>query len=516
MKKVYKVSKWIHKWLSIILSVFLIWMSLSGILLNHPEFITQITVPSWMLPGEYNLVNWNRSSIIQAEYSENVKGKAYFGGHEGIVMTTDGGYSFKNMNINGYPTSAFSKKTKSIALVETPENELLFAGNFDGLYRYSGDNKYWKKLNLPTNDTKVMKLVRVGDSLLVATDSEMFIGKISNGKMKFRKLSLERIDENPSMTMIEFFFQLHSGELWGLPGKLVFDVGAIILLFLSISGLYLWVSPKYRKMKERRKMKRGSNHTSWFYKYHLKLGIWSFVLLLVFAVTGLYMRPPMIGQLIGEDIALKYVPVSNPTNPWKHRIRNAMFDVATNKMIIDTKDGYWVSDTGIYGKFSKEIPPVPIFAMGATVLQNDDRGDILLGSFAGLFRVTNTGLLAENLLDDDAPLVSSVRPGANLITGYFKEPGGYEYVTTHFGGLLNVQYPMMRTNKFKMPEFLKENYGMSLWNYLFELHNGRIFQALVGDYYILIIPLSALMFMLVIVTGVIDWLYLKFKRRGGV
>jgi len=157
------------------------------------------------------------------------------------------------------------------------------------------------------------------------------------------------------------------------------------------------------------------------------------------------------------------------------------------------------------------MPPVPIFAMGATVFDNDDNGNILIGSFAGLYRIENSGFYAENVIDKDEPMVSSVRPGANLITGYFKEPNGEEYVTTHFGGLFNVNNPNQISEKFKMPKFLTKNYSMSLWNYLFEIHNGRIFQALIGDYYIIIIPLSSLIFIIVIVTGVFDWFYLKLR-----
>ncbi len=488
-------------------------MSISGILLNHPEIIEDISVWQWMLPDEYELVNWNRSSIIQAEYSTQTSNLAYFGGHEGVVMTTDGGYSFKDLNINGYPSSAYAKKTKTIALYQDINSEILFAGNYDGLYQFDNESTRWSKLNLPGSETRVMKLIKYKDSLIVATDSEIFIGKVSNNDMKFKKLELARIDENPSMTLIELFFQLHSGEIWGLPGKLIFDVAALILLFLSVSGLYLWLSPKYRRFKENRHWKRASNHTGWFFKYHLKLGIWSFVILLIFAVTGLFMRPPLIGELIDGEIALKYVPASNPTNQWKHRIRNANYDAATDRVVIDTKDGYWVSDAGLYGKYSKQYSPVPIFAMGATVLENDDQGNMLVGSFAGLYRVTRSGQYAENVIDEDAPIVSAVRAGANLVTGYFKEPDGTEYVTTHFGGLINVENPYAKSKKFKMPNFLKENYSMSLWNYLFELHNGRIFQAFLGDFYILIIPLSALIFILVIVTGVFDWCYIKLKHR---
>lgn len=54
---------------------------------------------------------------------------------------------------------------------------------------------------------------------------------------------------------------------------------------------------------------------------------------------------------------------------------------------------------------------------------------------------------------------------------------------------------------------------MPLWNYLFEIHNGRFFKDLVGDWYLLIIPLGSLLFILITLSGVYDWLYLRVLRK---
>lgn len=509
MKKIFKFSKWIHKWSSLLICIILIWMSISGILLNHPEIISNISVPSSFLPEDYNLVNWNRSAIVEAEFATNKT--AYFGGHEGIFKTDDGGYSFTNLNKNGFPNAAYNRKTKSIALFSDNSEDVLFAGTFSGLYKFNSKTDYWKKVNFPSESNKIVSLIKKEDSLIVVTDSEMFISKVINSPINFRKIKLERIDDNPSMTLIELFFQLHSGELWGLSGKIIFDIAALILVFLCISGLYLWISPKYRKLKKKLNLTKGKIHTGWFFRNHLLIGIWSFAILLVFAVTGLFMRPPLIIALLGKDVAVKYIPVNEDDNPWKHRIRNAFYDHSTNKTIIDSRDGFWVSTHGLDGQYIETDPPVPIFAMGATVLKNDDDGNLLVGSFAGLYKISNSGLYAENILDKSSPIISSVRPGANLITGYFKDFYGEEYVTTHFGGLINVKTPEVITKKYQMPEFLKANYKMPLWNFLFELHNGRLFQSLLGDFYILFIPLLSLIFIVVILTGVFDWFYRRFR-----
>ena len=54
---------------------------------------------------------------------------------------------------------------------------------------------------------------------------------------------------------------------------------------------------------------------------------------------------------------------------------------------------------------------------------------------------------------------------------------------------------------------------MPLWNYLFEIHNARFFKDVVGGLYILIIPLGSLLLLLITLSGIYDWIFLKVLRR---
>jgi hypothetical protein len=40
MKILFKISKWLHKYIGLVLLLFLMWMSISGVLMNHPELIS--------------------------------------------------------------------------------------------------------------------------------------------------------------------------------------------------------------------------------------------------------------------------------------------------------------------------------------------------------------------------------------------------------------------------------------------------------------------------------------------
>jgi len=36
MKRFFHISRWLHKYVGLLLILFLMWMSISGVLMNHP------------------------------------------------------------------------------------------------------------------------------------------------------------------------------------------------------------------------------------------------------------------------------------------------------------------------------------------------------------------------------------------------------------------------------------------------------------------------------------------------
>ena len=52
-----------HKWLGIIISIFLIVFSISGIILNHRDLLSHFDINRNILPLEYHYHNWNNASI---------------------------------------------------------------------------------------------------------------------------------------------------------------------------------------------------------------------------------------------------------------------------------------------------------------------------------------------------------------------------------------------------------------------------------------------------------------------
>ncbi len=500
----FNFSKALHKYIGLILLLFLAWMSFSGIFMNHPNAIGDISVDKSIVPQQYYLRNWNRSALTDAAYID--KNTAFFAGRQGIWKSDDGGRTFTYFMKGDFPVSPYWKKTRDIFLEKA--NNRLFAATAAGLFSADIFSGNWQKIRSEEKYEDFQKIVDANGRLLAFSKSNIYE---INDAGNLRKIETSRHEPEPQMSMIDLFFDLHGGEAWGLPGKLIYDAAGLITIFLCISAFYIWFYPKKLKWF-RGRAKKNTSRFKIFYKYHLKLGFWSALILLVIAGTGLFMRPPLLVALVREHFPVKYYPGIRHDNPWHDKIRNAMYDPVEDKIIIDATDGYWIGDASLEKDFHKEDPPIPIFPMGATVFEVEENGDYLIGSFIGLHRINReTGKIRDVVRSRDTAISESVRPGDYMITGYFETPSGEKIVTTHNAGLFPVN--TSAAGRFKMPERIAEDYRMPLWNYMFEIHNARFFEGIIGSWYIIVVPFGSLLFIILILTGIYDWIFDKIVKR---
>ena len=63
----------------------------------------------------------------------------------------------------------------------------------------------------------------------------------------------------------------------------------------------------------------------------------------------------------------------------------------------------------------------------------------------------------------------------------------------------------------EMPDEIIKKSPVSLWNLALELHTGRFFRFLTGPLYILIVPLTGLISIFLIISGVSLWF--KYHRK---
>jgi hypothetical protein len=105
-------------------------------------------------------------------------------------------------------------------------------------------------------------------------------------------------------------------------------------------------------------------------------------------------------------------------------------------------------------------------------------------------------------------MTGMARPiGVNMVSGYHYD----EDTETYFDydkGVVNLG---TSNYLFPMPDVIKSNSPLSLWNLALEIHTGRIFQDLLGSFYILIVPLCGLSTIILLLSGL--WIYFKKYRR---
>ncbi|KAA3609315.1 MAG: PepSY domain-containing protein [Calditrichaeota bacterium] len=513
MQWLFRKSKWIHKYIGLILVLFLIWMSVSGILMNHPNLISGLSVPKWLVPSPYHIENWSRSALIKLVYSSQNPQTAYGCGKQGIWKSEDGGRSFAPM-MAGLPESRFYRKTYDLLLLESSHNQLI-AATHNGLFSCDLATEQWRPLIIA--DEKFVKLQQVKNSVLAFSQSNIYQASLENSSLDFKRIEARRDEPESRVSLVKLFFDVHYGKAWGLPGLLFFDFLGLVIFFLSISAFYAWFFPWKRK-RETRKIKKASSRKTrllfkYMLKYHLKIGIWVAVFMLIIGGTGLFMRPPLLAVLAGSSIPKSYYPGFLPDNPWDHKIHNAVYDEKSGSIIIDAEDGLWQAPDDFSQPFQKLELEVPIFVMGSTVLAPYKKEDLLIGSFSGLFHWQRQSEKAFSLRNGKAVNdVSRVRPSKFMVTGYIRTPDGREFMNTHEQGIIPIN-GADRGELFQQPAEITSGFRMPLWNYLFEIHNARFFKSWIGALNILVVPLGSVLFILIIFSGIYDWFYLKIVRR---
>lgn len=507
LKRIFKISKAIHKYLGLFLVLYLIWMTITGVILNHPKTVSGLSIPKIIIPEYYHVTDWHRGALRSVCFTDSLTGYAY--GKQGVFKTIDGGKSFKKHMGGDFPSSSYYRKTTDIFYEKISKR--LIASTKAGFYTKRIGDANWHKLETLKNQDEAIKVIKIKDKLLAATRAGFFVCDDVE-TLRFNPLKTKKAQLSEYVSLVDLFFKLHDGTIFGFPGKLLWDFFAVILLFLSITAFYLWFWPQRRKRERVKAPFRHKNIFAFFYKYHLKLGIYASLFLVIIVITGMFIHPPLVMLISNNVVSNKYIPHLSNDNPWQDKIINVLYDKGREKLLVDA-DGLWEADYDLKSDFEKSAIKVSIFAMGSTVFECESDSILLIGSFGGLQRVnTHTGDITNMLPKSNSKMSKRGGLGAYMVTGYFKTPTGQEYFNAHTKGLYKIDGTRDYEN-FTMPKFMNSDYKMSLWNYAFETHNGRIFKSLVGFFYFFINPLFGLLLVLVLMSGVMDWFIRNGKKK---
>ena len=500
VKNIAKLYKKLHKWPGLIISFVLLYYGITGIFMNHREFFSGLEINRASLPKEFHYKNWNNSALKGNLIINNDSILVY--GNIGIWVTDSAFSEYRPFN-KGLPKGMDNRKVFDI---HHSNDGNLYAATLFGLFAFDKQTVEWKKFPLKVDIKRFVAIESYNDTLCVLNRSCLFKGKSEGIDTHFTKIQLKApADYKSEISLFETIWQIHSGEILGLPGKLFVDLLGLTTVFLSATGIIYFFFPGWIKKRKRQNKSAGNiiKINKWTLKWHNKTGAWTFVLLIILFFTGMFLRPPLLIAIAKTKVkAIKYSHLAQP-NPWYDKLRDLLYDTEKDIFLLSTSEGmYYMGRNELTPKPFKVQPPVSV--MGINTLERFSDGAYLIGSFSGLFvwhpahyDIYNYPL---GKLYTGNP---SGRPvGDFKITGTITDVSGHQYMIDYDQGVI----PLYHQKEFpRMPENVMKEAKMSLWNLSLEIHTGRFFKFLTGNFYILIVPLTGLAGIMVVLSGYLLW-----------
>ena len=576
-----------HRWFGLVLSVFMLVFCVSGIILNHREAFSGCEVSRKWLPASYHIKNFNngvvKGTVVKNSgslaISEGFSDSILVYGCAGVFLTDYQLSTWQDFNA-GLPKSIDERNVRH--LVQARDGSLWCAALRD-VYRYDENAQQWKKVELPGNEERIMDVAlgknsiqvvaltrsRIFEITPIASNIDVsespsslassakggvsekspdifekksggFSEKVGTFLGKYRveaKIIPAPKNYEPKTTLFKLVWHLHSGEFFGLPGKLVVDAIALVLIVLSITGIIRFILPygirraKKVKSEERRvknslaaknRMKRLGKLFAWNMKWHNKIGYVTIVLTLWIAITGMCLRPPLMVPLVLSKLPQA---VGEDGNVWQDKLRAIRWDAVQGDWLVSTSEGFLRVDED-FSQAPKMLPDdecPKLSPMGVTVWESDGKGGWIVGSFRGIYRWNPVNHSLNQILDyftgKPSEETSMIPISDNLVCGYSEDflggkPLGFDFakgVEDAKGqavALCNDE-PKKSRNEESMSDLICETAPMSLWNVALELHVGRCYSPFLGPLSDLFVFLSGLLITLVLLSGYI----ISHRRR---
>lgn len=565
-----------HRWLGLVLSVFMLVFCVSGIILNHREAFSGCEVSRKWLPASYHIKNFNngvvKGTVVKNSgslaISEGFSDSILVYGCAGVFLTDYQLSTWQDFNA-GLPKSIDERNVRHV--VKAKDGSLWCAALRD-VYRYDENSYRWKKVELPGNEERIMDVAlgknsiqvvaltrsRIFEITPIASNIDVsespsslassakggvsekspdifekksggFSEKVGTFLGKYRveaKIIPAPKNYEPKTTLFKLVWHLHSGEFFGLPGKLVVDAIALVLIVLSITGILLFILPygirRAKKLAAKARMKRLGKQFAWNMKWHNKIGYVTIVLTLWIAITGMCLRPPLMVPLVLSKLPQA---VGEDGNVWQDKLRAIRWDAVQGDWLVSTSEGFLRVDED-FSQAPKMLPDdecPKLSPMGVTVWESDGKGGWIVGSFRGIYRWNPVNHSLNQILDyftgKPSEETSMIPISDNLVCGYSEDfLGGKPLVFDFAKGVEDAKgqavalcndEPKTSRNEESMSDLICETAPMSLWNVALELHVGRCYSPFLGPLSDLFVFLSGLLITLVLLSGYI----ISHRRR---
>ncbi len=499
--------KFLHRWLGVIAAVFILFFAISGIVLNHRNLFSTIDINRKYLPKTYHYNQWNLSAVKSATKIGLDSVLIY--GNIGIWLTDSTFSQFTSFS-TGIKKGIDNQRTASILV--TPSGKIL-AGTMSGLYELNGN--IWIPVKLPVKEKRITGMTQALGHTWILTRSNLLKASESDAQWHTHIIPLPYPNDfKNEISLFKALWMIHSGELFGLPGKIFVDFMGLTMIFLSLTGIVWFVAPDLMKSLRKRikTKKRLAKINRFSLKWHNKLGIWTIVFLIILTITGMFLRPPLLIPIVNKSFPkLKYTALDN-SNPWHDKLRDIEYDRLAKEFILSTSDGFFTTKADFVDSLHRMPHQPPISVMGINVFEQPQAGVFITGSFNGIHQWIPSELSVQNYITKlpVTPASGMANPfGSIPVAGYINLDTSNELIFDYNAGIFSLE---RNASIPAMPDNVKKESPISLWNLALEIHTGRIYSFMFGNFYILFIPLAGLVILIILVSGSILW-FKQNKRK---
>lgn len=483
----------IHKWVGLPATVFILIFCLSGIILNHRSIFSGIDVNRNFLPQAYHIHNYNNGIVKGTQLLNGDSVLAY--GVAGVWLTDRKFEKFEDYN-SGFRTGIDRRNIKN--LIKTPQGELWCATQF-GLYRHCDDR--WKEIQLPDNTERLSDITFNADSttIVILSRSNIFTLPLNNTNEIERHTISAPKNKKSQVSLFKTIWKLHSGELFGLTGRLIVDIIALIIVFLCITGIVIFGRFHAINRHGEKHLESKPKYISifkWSFLWHTKIGYLTVALTILIAVTGMCLRPPLMIPLVMVRTSPMPGTTLNSDNYFHDKMRGIRWDKSTESWLLCTSEGFMHVNENFTGDAS-DIPSEqtpPVSPMGINVFEQNRNGEWLIGSFSGLYLWSqSTGSVTDYYSGEEYITNSrdSNRSGL-MVSGYSRDLNHKEIVVFDYS-----------TGAAELPPMNKilADQPISLWNVALELHVGRLYSPVLGALSNLFVFLSGSILTMILISG---------------
>ena len=501
-KKVVTTFRKLHKWPGIIITIFAIHFAFSGIIMNHRSLFSGVDISRKWMPHSYEYQNWNQAAV-RGGINVGTDSLLFFG-NVGTWIKTPQGYIDYNQ---GFPKGIDNRKINQLIRYK----EKLIAATQFGLFQRGTTDKQWKSIPTPGGEQRFVDLFIRKDTLMIL--SRNYLIKMTD-LGHFTMVTLPAPEGyTRGAGLFNTLWELHSGELFGIAGKLIVDLLGLVTILLSITGLLHFFLPKMIRRRKRNYENAGSLPSTFRLnlRWHNVVG-YIFVLFLVINTTaGIFLRPPLLIPIVNTRVGI--IPGSHldNNNAWNDKLRKGTWNQKLGIYIFSTSDGFYAADENLAGQMIRFYSQPPVSLMGCNVLELVDSTKYLIGSFSGMYVWNATNGEVSDFFTGkgyDTPIGMSRPVSDNMVAGYIHDSKNGQWIFDYNNGIEAIN----NSPGWEMPAGVKIKSPISLWNLCLEIHTGRILEQFIGPFYLLYIPLAGICVLVVLISGFMVWL-LKHRKR---